>query len=931
MTPGHQSKRALLQRAFEHAALGIIVSGVDGQVLAANPAACRMLGYDEAEFLAIDLQAITHPGDRQLDVPGMQALLTGEAESFTVERRYLHKSGTAVRVCQVVSLVRDEKSRPQYFVSQFRQVSAQRMAERQWETLFRLSPDMLAVTSPGIDRLDSVNPAWERIVGWTSEELCGRPYLEFVHPAQREQAAAMARELATGKVAHTFQNQFLCKNGLYRVLEWNTYARDGYRYCAVRDVSHRQAVEQELRHVNQQLYESELQLSTIVDSIGDGLITFDAPGTIRSFNAAASRIFGYTAEQIIGTNISALITENLREAQVAEIDAHLGGGESQLVGKGKVVVPALRRDGVVFHIELIVNAIDTAQGELFVAVMRDVTGRRKAEFELFNEKERLRVTLNSIGDGVITTDTAGRVTYLNPVAERMTGWTSAEAMGLALPRVLVITEEGTQVPALNPVDLVLRGATEAGLAENSILEHRGGGRFAIEDSAAPIKDSRDEMIGAVLVFHDVSESRRIAAEMTHQASHDPLTGLINRRGFERRLDAALKKDRESRGETTVLFMDLDQFKVVNDTSGHAAGDELLRQLAGVFRQRLRHADTLARLGGDEFAVILENCGTEAAMRVAEILQRAIAQFPFDWEDRTFHVGVSIGMVTIRDGAITRPEVLRQVDAACYLAKDRGRNRIHVYKANDRDRTMRHGEMGWIARIHQALEDDRFLLCRQASVSLTPAETPHFEILLRMLEPDGKLVMPNSFIPSAERYGLMPQIDRWVINAALTKLGIETKHSVCFINLSGASVGDDTLTEYVEAQIKASGVNAKDVCFEITETAAIGNLVHAESMIMDMKELGCRFALDDFGSGMSSFTYLKHLPVDYLKIDGAFVRHMDTDRIDRAMVEAINNIGHVMGIETIAEYVENQATVELLAGMGVDYAQGYWIERPRPWT
>jgi diguanylate cyclase (GGDEF)-like protein/PAS domain S-box-containing protein len=811
MTPDHYSKRALFQGAFEHAALGFIVSGVNGQILAVNPAACRMLGYDEAELLATDLQAITHMGDREVDVPGLQDLLTGEAESFTVEKRYLRKSGDSARVQQAVSLVRDAKSHPQYFVSQIRDVT------------------------------------------------------------------------------------------------------------------------RELRQVNQKLQEKELQLSAIVDNIGDGLITFDAHGIVHAFNAAACAIFGYTTEQVIGTHIDNLITENLREARTAEIDAHLGGGDTQLVGKGKLVMPALRKDGTVFHIELIVNAIETAQGGLFVAVLRDVTERRKAEFELFNEKERLRVTLNSIGDGVITSDTTGRVTYLNPVAERMTGWSTEEAKGVPLSRVLVITEEGSSEPAPDPVEKVLLGASEAGLAENTILEHRGGGRFAIEDSAAAIRNSRDDVIGAVLVFHDVSESRRIAAEMTHQASHDSLTGLLNRRGFERRLDTALKKDRENHGETTVLFMDLDQFKVVNDTSGHAAGDELLRQLAGIFRQRLRQADSLARLGGDEFAVILENCATEAAMRIAEGLQQAIAQFPFVWEGRTFHVGVSIGMVLVQDGAITRPEVLRQADAACYLAKDRGRNRIHVYKSDDRHRTMRHGEMGWIARIHQALQDDRFLLCRQASVALMPAETPHFEILVRMLEPDGQLVMPNSFIPSAERYGLMPEIDRWVIHAALTKLGIETRHSICFINLSGASVGDDTLAEYVEAQIKAAGVNATDVCFEITETAAIGNLVHAEAMIMDMKDLGCRFALDDFGSGMSSFAYLKHLPVDYLKIDGAFVRHMDTDPIDRAMVEAINNIGHVMGIETIAEYVENQATVELLAGMGVDYAQGYWIEKPRPWT
>lgn len=931
MTPDHHYRKALFQGAFEHAALGITLSGLNGQVLAANPAACRMLGHDNTELLEIDLQAITHPGDREVDVTGLQDLLTGKVESFSVDKRYLRKSGESVHVSQTVSLVRDAASRPKLFVSQFRDVTAERLAERHGDTLFQLAPDMLAVTSPELAKLHRVNPAWERVLGWTSAELVARPYLDFIHPDDREQAAAMAPFLAKAGTTCSFHNRMLCRNGLYRTLEWNTHSSGGYRYCVVRDVSSQQTADQELRHVNQRLVEKDRQLSSIVENIGDGLITFDTQGIVHSFNAAASRMFGYSADQVIGCNVRMLIPEDMREAKDIEIDAYLDGSETQLVGKGKIVVRALRKDAVLFPIELIVNAIETTQGELFIAVMRDVTERRKAEFALFSETERLRVTLNSIGDGVITTDTAGRVTYLNPVAEKITGWTTEQARGLPVQQVLVLTEEGSNEPASNPVEIVLRDGKEAGLARNSILERRGGGRFAIEDSAAPIRNARDDVIGVVLVFHDVSEARVIAAEMSHLASHDSLTGLINRRGFEQRLDAALRRNGQEIHETAVLFMDLDRFKVVNDTCGHAAGDELLRQLSAIFRKRLRNADTLARLGGDEFGIILEDCPADDALRIAEGLQQAITHFPFVWEERTFRVGASIGMVVLEEHVTERAEVLRQADAACYLAKDRGHNRIHVYSSGDRHLSQRHGEMGWIARIHQALEENRFVLCRQASVGLRPAKTPHFETLLRMLEPDGRHVAPMTFIPSAERYGLMPEIDRWVINEALTKLGAHGEHSTCFIHLSGASVGDDTLTDYVKSQLEETGVLASDLCFEITETAAIGNLAHAESMITDIKQLGCRFALDDFGSGMSSFAYLKHLPVDYLKIDGAFVRHMDTDPIDCAMVEAINNIGHVMGIETIAEYVENQGAVELLGGMGVDYAQGYWIERPRLWV
>ncbi|WP_143021701.1 bifunctional diguanylate cyclase/phosphodiesterase [Nitrosospira sp. Nsp18] len=436
-----------------------------------------------------------------------------------------------------------------------------------------------------------------------------------------------------------------------------------------------------------------------------------------------------------------------------------------------------------------------------------------------------------------------------------------------------------------------------------------------------------------MLFHDVTEAKEMAAQVTYQASHDALTGLLNRREFERRVEHALLTGKQDSKQHTLLYLDLDQFKIVNDTSGHVAGDELLRQLTGILQAKLRKSDTLARLGGDEFGVLLESCPTEAAFRVAELLRKTVREFRFVWEEKMFQLGLSVGLVTFSDGKETLGDVLRMADAACYLAKDKGRNRVQIYSPEDTGLALRHGEMGWVVRIQKALEENRFVLYSQKILGLNSLEDgDHYELLLRMQGEDGTLIPPMAFIPAAERYGLMPQLDRWVVTTAFSQY--EGRHppgtsvGTCSINLSGASVCDENFYEFVIEQFALYKVPPEGICFEITETSAIANLTQAVILMGKLKKIGCRFSLDDFGSGMSSFTYLKRLPVDYLKIDGGFVKGMVDDPIDKAMVEAINSIGHVMHIKTIAEFVENSAILDLLRRMGVDYAQGYGIEKPR---
>jgi len=607
------------------------------------------------------------------------------------------------------------------------------------------------------------------------------------------------------------------------------------------------------------------------------------------------------------------------------------------------IEPVLLANGVARRALLLSVALGVlgliAGGVIAVAVTRRVI---RTEQALAREKDLAQVTLQSIGDGVITTDAQGRIEYLNPIAERYTEWPTAEARGRPLAEIFRVLDERTG-EAIDPLASGDDGARNAeGEAASMRLVSRSAREWPIRFSSAPITAASRRPLGTIVVFHDISQIREMAQQLIWQASHDALTGLVNRREFERRLVALIETARSKGREHALMFMDLDNFKAVNDTCGHGAGDEFLRQLTAVMLTRMRGSDTLARLGGDEFGALLESCPLDQALRIAHAMRETVREFRFVWENKTFSVGTSIGLVPIGAASGNLHELLALADASCYEAKNKGRDRVQVYRPQEGDAAGKHSELQLVSQINRAFELGEFRLFRQRIVPLAQSATqqPYYEVLVRMVDRSGALVPPTGFMPAAERYNLLTSIERWVISALVEYLHRQWQAGVIphqpapdgtrgyyAVNLSGASINDRSFPEFLRKLLTRYELPHGLLCFEITETTAISNLNKAAELMHELKGMGYRFALDDFGTGMSSFAYLKYLPVDYLKIAGMFVKDMAEDAMDCAIVEAINRISHILGMQTVAESVENAQTLERVKALQVDFAQGYYIAEP----
>jgi len=560
--------------------------------------------------------------------------------------------------------------------------------------------------------------------------------------------------------------------------------------------------------------------------------------------------------------------------------------------------------------------------------------KSRVERELLRQERLFSSILRSAGDAIVAADSAGVIQFMNPVAETLTGWKEDEARGEPVNEVIPLIADTSEERIVIPVDADNQ-ARAARSFESVYLENKFGARIHIEGSLAEIRGDRDEFEGVTLAFHDITDIKRLNETVSYQASHDALTGLINREEFATRLERLVQTNGHPGREHAFLVVDIDQFKVINDVCGHLAGDELLCQTADSIGESIEHEHVLARLGGDQFGVVVTDVDLDGGSEVARSLV-ALLNRKFVWDEKSYNVTVSIGVAPVAPGSSTVNEVLAAGDDACALVKEHGGNGVEVYKTSDFVFARRKGEMQWIARLTDALEEDRFALYHQVIVPLGGPETTDrekYEILLRLRDHDGGLVSPGEFITAAERYKLMPSIDRWVVSAACRYVALARQKGIDIplicVNLSGASVIDDSLLDYMLRTFDEQQVEASSFCFEVTETSAIQNFGRAISLITKLREAGAVFALDDFGNGFSSFSYLKRLPVDYLKIDGSFVKDIENDEIDLAMVEAVNNIGHAMGMKTIAEYVHNESIRTNLREIGVDFAQGYTVSRPTP--
>ncbi|MFZ6849424.1 EAL domain-containing protein [Undibacterium sp. RuRC25W] len=948
----HQYKRATkaLQYSESHLrqlyqATPAMLHSIDmeGRLLAVSDTWLSKLGYEREEVLGCYSSDFLTPESREYAKNVGFPTFFKHGRCDKVPYQMVTKSGEKMDVLLSAVLDYDPNGKSHSSVVVIEDVTQRRLVEYQLEQQHQRLMHIVDSTQMGTWEWNVqtgeviVNERWVEIIGYSLENFPSpsiQSWVNNLHPDDVQMSGAL--------LDHHFADQiknYECEvrmrhrdghwvwvRSLGRVMTWTADGNPEWMFGTHEDVSERIASQNALQ-------EAKERISLATDSGGIGIWEWDISANTLIWDAWMYRLYGVSLED--GITAYELWTKSVHPDDAQKTDAALKdavAGTTPLDTEFRIFWP----DGSVRYIRSTGRVTRDSIGHSvrMVGANWDVTEARRLNLELAEQHEMLEVTLRSIGDAVITTDAKGEITWLNPVAERMTGWLVAEAIGKPVGLVFHVVNEETRKPTANPVLVCLEQGKIVGLANHTLLISRHGEEYGIEDSAAPIRNTKGDMLGVVLVFHDVTEQRRLSGEMSYRATHDALTGLVNRAEFETRLRRVLQKSHDERSQHYLMYIDLDQFKLVNDSCGHTIGDQLLQQMAKLLHSTVRERDTLARLGGDEFAVILEYCNAEPAHRVAQQICEKMDNFRFMHEGRRFRIGASIGLVPVDHRWPTMESIMQAADTSCYAAKEAGRNRVHAWFDSDMAMRTRHGEMKWTDRIGQALDEDLFILYAQKIEPInTQSNGLHAEVLLRMRDTDGSIIAPGAFMPAAERFHLANRIDRWVFKHVINWLkalpSLDAIDNIS-INLSGQSVGDRAFHRWAIELIHQAGQTiCEKVCIEITETAVVTNLADAALFIEQVHAAGIKIALDDFGAGASSFGYLKSLSVDFLKIDGQFIRDLVNDPLNEAAVRCFTEVAKVVGVQTVAECVENQETLEKLRGIGVDYVQGFLLHRPVP--
>ena len=661
-----------------------------------------------------------------------------------------------------------------------------------------------------------------------------------------------------------------------------------------------------------------------MQNITEGIIVLDKKGVIQSSNKAAELIFRTDHSKLHGQKFNQFIVKKNQKKLKDCFSAN-----SKFLDAWHTM-QAKRSDDSRFPLEISVNRFELADNTYFSVIVRDLAEYERVEEALRASEERFNSAFTNSSIGMALVDADQRIIQVNQALVKIFGYTEDE---LITSYMRDITLERDIFISMEQHNKMVNGELDHYQFEIRYV-HKDGDIIWSLMNASAVRDRSNKFLHAVTQIQDITDARKLSAKLAYQSSHDELTTLFNRREFENRIERLVNTVSKEKAEHALCYIDLDQFKIINDTCGHIAGDELLRQISALMSSRVRHQDTLARLGGDEFGLLMEHCPINQAERVANVLLAVIKEFRFTWNNKTYSIGASIGVVPINENNENITELLRHADAACYVAKNAGRNRIQVYYPKDSELKKMRGEMRGVERLNKAFAKNQLVLFCQPIVPVNGVDRDyvHYEVLVRIKGDRGEIISPDIFLPAAERYNLISKLDQWVVENLFRWLSnnrFAENITCCSINLSGQTVGDPEFLIHIKKLLDSSSITASKVCFEITETSAIANLSNAQRFMNSMKEIGCMFALDDFGSGLSSFAYLKNLPVDYLKIDGVFIKDLINNPIDCAMVNSINEIGHVMGIKTIAEFVENEKVLKKLEEIGVDYAQGYGIGMPTP--